>query len=416
MSLQVQYLPLYNDFSQHNQWDQFASPSDDFITPLSRRAADFSIQERDKSLWDAAHQITLFVAKIIIFPWGLYCLARYTVQRIAMLPLYPLQSRIVQFFAPVISEQALNAKRQKEAAILSRNGFIVRDVSLEKNGVRYSGLLMGHRDTITNGKWALQATGNGEPIEYAAVEIAEIYNGMEFNTLMINGPAVGRSEGQATPDSMGDAQEVGISFIETALKADKMVIAGRSLGGAAIGQAILKHEFKDDVDYLVIQQMTFDRTSNISGRFLKDVIKLESEAIMFFGNIIDYLPGCSPNGTQICGPTIQHIFTKIILPLVSAIIKWSGCEMVNAEASRKLQALGIKEVIVQASHRDIPDDELPDADDFITDGMISAEASHGRGLICDGVTDNKVFLCLPHAHHMTNNAIWASIGIILDMS
>ncbi|NGX34380.1 MAG: hypothetical protein K1060chlam1_00733 [Candidatus Anoxychlamydiales bacterium] len=350
----------------------------DFTKPLSKRLADFSIQ--DKTKWQKlAKKVIVLTLKIVIFPWGIYELARYIVQRLVMIPLYPAQSRIVRFFIRKlmpISEKDLDLFRKQIAIRMNEQGFLVRHVALEKNGVRYSGMLIGHKDTIANGKWALQATGNLELIEHSAENIAKIYKDFQVNTLLINGPAVGKSEGRATPESMGDAQEVGLSFLENALKANKIVIAGRSLGGASVGQAISKHEFKKDVKYLVVRQMTFDRASNI------------------------------------CGKTVRN-WSPRLGSFVKKVVKWSGCEMDSLAASKKLQELGIKEIIVQATQREIKSHELPKKDDFMTDGPILAHASLGYRLIKEKVVDNKVFLGLENAEHMTDSAILAARDEIL---
>ena len=152
---------------------------------------------------------------------------RYILQRMVMTSLYPAQSRIFKYLFPVLSAEKLNLFKEKKLKKLDEN-WIYQDVILEKNGTRYHGILIGCKDTINNRKWVLQATGNAEPI-------AKIYKEYDYNTLMINGPCVGNSQGQATPKSMGDAQQVGISFLEKFVEAKNIVIAGRSLGGAVIG-------------------------------------------------------------------------------------------------------------------------------------------------------------------------------------
>ncbi|HEV3270374.1 MAG TPA: hypothetical protein VGZ69_07005 [Candidatus Rhabdochlamydia sp.] len=148
---------------------------------------------------------------------------------------------------------------------------------------------------------------------------------------MINGPCVGNSQGQATPKSMGDAQQVGISFLEKFVEAKNIVIAGRSLGGAAIGQAILQHEFKKDVNYLVVSQMSFDKASNI------------------------------------CGKTISTLSPRLGW-FVEKLIQLVGCEMDAVAAAKKLQKLEIVQVVVQASNQEIPSGKLPRLEDFQADG------------------------------------------------
>jgi hypothetical protein len=138
-----------------------------------------------------------------------------------------------------------------------------------------------------------------------------------------------------------------------------------------MGQAILQHDFKKDVDYLVVRQMTFDTSSNI------------------------------------CGKVIGRIFPSLERR-VAALVKWAGVEMDSVAASRKLQQLGITEVVVQASSREVKPGTIPAVTDFKTDGPIIAEASLGYRLVKEGITDHKVFHCLPHADHMTDASISAA--------
>ncbi|MCF7852736.1 MAG: hypothetical protein K9M07_05810 [Simkaniaceae bacterium] len=301
-----------------------------------------------------------------------YKAVRYIVQRTIMFPLYPAQNSLFRFI-PAFSTYRLNQRRIEVINRLSETDYIVREVCLQKNGIRYSGLLIGHKSTINNGKWALQATGNAEPIEHSALDFAEMYVEMKCNLLLINGPYVGKSEGMATPKTMGEAQEVGITFLESAIKAKKIIIAGRSLGGAAVGQAILQHEFKDDIKYLVVRQMTFDRASHIGA---------------------------------------QHTAKLLPQETVKNIIKWAGCEMDLVEASKLLSKKGIKEIIVQCTKESwSPEDK----EDFMTDGPIIDKASLGYALMNEGVTENKIFKGLPRFGHMTPAAIVIAGDEIQDL-
>lgn len=173
----------------------------------------------------------------------------------------------------------------------------------------YSALKVSHTDNKKG--WVLQATGNGEPIEDSAEFFANTYKYMGFNVLLVNGPGAGRSGGHATPATMGDAQLAGIYYLDKVVEAKAIIIAGRSLGGAAVGQAILRYPFKADnaQKFIVIRQMSFSDTTAVSQGVLK------------------------------AGP----IFKRII----SFMIWWTGLEMDSVAVSKRLEELGIHEVIVQ---------------------------------------------------------------------
>ena len=183
---------------------------------IAPKGVDFSVSGPVESTAKKVGEVAL---KIILFPWGVYCATRWAVQRLIMIPLYPAQSSLVKLFIPQINNKILNiqfrtaaldVKRVKMAEHLSKKGLIIRHVCLEKNGAKLSGLIIAHPDHIQNGKWVLQACGNIQPIEQGTDLVAECYHKEKYNVLLVNNPGVGRSEGTATPDTIGDAQEMGI--------------------------------------------------------------------------------------------------------------------------------------------------------------------------------------------------------------
>jgi len=328
-------------------------------------------QVQDRTWKDRAKEGTLLGLKIALFPWGIYEILRYAAQRLAMIPLYPAQSNFVKKREVSLQSQTLKNRRTQDAQTAAQKGLLYKEVSLEKNGTHYNGVMIGKENTIHNGHWVLQATGNGQPIEPVALEVGEAYlNGLNFNTLLVNGPNVGSSEGHAVPHSMGEAQETALRFLETTMKAKKIAIAGHSLGRAAIGQAILQHEFKpsSELEYAVVSQMAFDRTTNV----VKKVVRGEF-------------------------PRLKHIARKLI--------HWTGLEMDNVESSKKLQRLKIPEIIIQAVD--------PTTDKFQDDGAIPGHGTLGYRLKKEGILTNKTFIGLPNAGHNNTKAyIQATINAL----
>ena len=276
-----------------------------------------------------------------------------------MIPLYPAQSSVAKQLIGKFHPAHLDKIREMDRKEIESQGtHYTREVKIEKNGVSYCGLMMGRKEFLTNGKWILQAMGRNCPIERAARKCRSIYSEAGFNVLMINGPSIGRSQGAATPHSLGEAQEAGICFLETAVKAKQIALAGHSIGGGVIGQAALQHAFRKDVDYLVIRQSTFDRIGNA----VKSYVPFFKEA-------------------------------------AKASIHSNSLEMDNVEASKRLEKLGIKEVIIQTSNRDVKRGGVPQIEDFESDGVIVADASLGYALVKEGVLGHKIFRCLPHLSH-----------------
>ena len=338
--------PIYREYFPENG----QAPAD--WQPFNKYEAmrkDFSVCDfavRENGGWcEKAKTIALIALKIILLPWGLYEAVKALAGRIAMMVVFPAQH--------VFTEELCADQRSHIESVFQHEGlreFVKREVVLEKEGQRYTGVLIGHQGNIGNGKWALFAPGNCTTIEEQVGENIQPYLQAGFNVLMVNGPGVGKSQGLATVDRIGDAQEVGMRFLEEAVRARKIVMAGHSLGGAAIGLAAMKHDFKPDVQYLALRMMTFDRLSSLA--------------------------------------------EKIQSPIAGKALRWFGCEMDSMAASRKFQENGIHEVVIQAEN-----------DEIMTPSSLL------DGLEREGLMENKSGIVVPGASHceLPGEAILAEI-------
>jgi hypothetical protein len=358
--MEIEVNSIYNTLfegTETKDWEAFRSKGPDLVSP---KEIDFSIEGPVET---TAHKVATFALKLILFPWGLYCSAKWLVQRLIMIKIYPVQSSLVKLLVPELRLAALDTKRRQVAEELSKKGFIVRHVWIRNKGTKLSGLVILHPDHAQNGKWVLQACGNFQPIEYGLDFAAEKYHKGGYNALILNNPGVGRSEGTATPESMGEAQEVGITFLETAVKAKQIVLAGYSLGGGAIGQAILRHKFKKGIKYLVIRQMSFDKISSVCKERYKEIVNWE--------------------------------FLK---SFVKPVVEWAGCEMDSVAVSRALQKLKIPETVIQRGDEAAFDD----------DGAIPRHATLAHHLHCEGVLEHKEFIRLANVDHLDGDEIAAA--------
>lgn len=309
---------------------------EEIIGPLSSKKVDYSMP----STWqEKARAITLLVLKILILPWGLIEGVRYLLGRVAMMLLYPAQSALIKKIYSSFRAEYVDALRVKALQNLAKNGYAARHVVLEKAGVRYSGLLVAHSETINSGHWVLQAGGNTMLAEGSIEGLAHHYR----NVLIINGPSVGRSEGVALPAHMGDAQDVGLSFLEEVLKAKRIAFAGLSLGAAAQTKAIMQHTFKASCQYLMIRQMAFDTVSNVAYEFVK-----ERKRSLFWGY------------------------------LAAGIVHFCGLQIDSVEGSKRLRDLNIQEVVFQSCSDDTPS--------FQGDGIIAAPSTLGAALVARNIS------------------------------
>lgn len=338
-----------------NRWSHFNTQPEHVNKPLNTIPVDFSVDSPEKSWTQTAQAIATFVAKIVIFPWGLYELVRFSMQRFIISFLYPIQTVTYK----LLSKGSLDKARKDNVEILQRNDFYVRNVVLAKDGVRYDGLLLGHQDTIENGKWVLRAAENAAHIEDLSVIYHQTYKDFEYNLLLINGPGVGRSGGWATPKTLGEVQELGISFLEQAVKAKTIGLAGRSLGAASLKQAIEQHAFDLNKKYFVTSEMTFDRFTNVAAKI------------------------------------VSSITTTRLESLVKCLIQWAGCEMDSVPGSRKLSELNILEFIIQAGKK------VNEEYETVGDGIIAKEASLSFALEQQNF-NNKYFRYIPEVGHNHN--------------
>lgn len=337
------YHSLFSSKSDFTDLDTFCSKPSELARPSTKSSPDFTIIENQPGSPKKS-----FTSRL-----------SHVIQRFIMFFLYPAQSNFLKKFVKQLNPKQLNEVRPSLQNVM--NNMWVREITIERNGVRYDGLLIGSPKTLQNGRWILQATGNSCPIEMMADIFGQEYLSADFNVLMINGPSVGRSGGHADVRTIGEAQEAGLRFLETTVNAKQIGIAGHSLGASAIGEAILHHNFRNDISYLVVRQYAFDKTSNVVKRIM---------------------------GLPILKPFSKYLVLKADL------------EMDNVLSSRKLAELGIPEVIIQAvDPRKVATAFSLTKDIFASDGVIPAKASLGYRLVKEEVVQNKHFSCVPNGDH-----------------
>lgn len=329
----MKILPIYDRFFRENgisenEWSSFRTDPDskDIVVPS---VVDFEIVQ-EKSNWkERAKAICLLILKFVIFPWIFYEGIKSLVGKIVMWNVLPAQLR---------SNREVDGIRKKLVQSVFKKDVIVRHVSLGKNGIKYRGILVGLKENILNGNWAMLAVGNNIAVEHSLPEEIYPFIAAKFNILLINEPNVGRSEGPATVENMGHSQDVGISFLESAIKAKRIALCGFSIGGASLGKGVLMHTFRENIKYIVVRMMTFDRLSRIA------------ENVMGF--------------------------------IGKGVIHWLDYEMDSVAASKKLMDLGIPEVVIQADKDEV---------------MSGIEL--GTALEKEGILENKEFITVPDSDH-----------------
>lgn len=222
------------------------------------------------------------VVNNLLFPAAALCLGTIVNRKIRPIPVVyasyvvialavrKIVATVIGYVAyPAIVMYSCTQLIQKEAVafdLLKKEGFVTQKISLHKSGVIYDATIIGHSDTIGNGKWSMHALGNVNAMEDCTEDLAKANHPYGANTLLINGPGIGRSGGYPTRYQLGAGFEAGLQFLEKEVKATHIVLEGLSLGGGMMAEAVLAHQFDTSgrVKYLAISKCTFSRLSEIA--------------------------------------------------------------------------------------------------------------------------------------------------------
>ncbi len=224
------------------------------------------------------------------------------------------------YFAITRTQAELEALEEVEVEDIERQRYTVETVILNKSGVSYTAKAITHPTIAGNGNWCLNALGNYDVIEEKMGEIARENFKRNFNTLIINGPAVGKSFlGKLwvfpTRYQFGAGFEAGLQYLET--KAKYIAIRAHSIGNGMVSEAILQHDFKiGSIAYLLISDRTFSRLS-----------------------------------------AIARAFVGVIAPVLFTL---SGAELDGVAAAQKWTDLGLPQIIIQNGIESGTDEIIPD--------------------------------------------------------
>jgi len=252
-----------------------------------------------------------------------------------------------------IDEKRFEEKRKE---FLEKEGYEVKGVALERDGISYQGFLVTKNGSALNqDRWAIQAVGVTGYAQKRIFSMGKAYGERGFNLLIVNPPGVGKSEGKTTGKTLGQAQETGVRFLEH-IGAKKIILAGFSMGGGMMGSAIMQHRFRDDIAYLGLFQMTFSTLSKAAAGLIHGGIKGFSRMIPL-GPIPSYLGGA----------------------IVGLGVRSLGMEMDSVSAVQKLTESNIPVIVVQKSTQRSGWTQFKDVE-FASDWIISKKASLGSGL------------------------------------
>lgn len=231
--------------------------------------------------------------------------ARYAVLALTARKLFSTYIGYLVYPATTKPSCSLRAKEEKAINKLKEEGYITQKITLYKSWAAYDATLIGHANTLANGKWSMHALGNGDTMEECLYSIAsENRRRYGVNTLLINGPSVGSSRSFPTRYQLSAGFEAGFQFLEKKIQATHIIFEGFSLGGGMLSEAALAHEFDlKKVKYLGILNCTFSRLSAIAAAM---VGRLVLPIFYLTGTELDSVVGVE----KLKNLNIQHIIIQ----------------------------------------------------------------------------------------------------------
>lgn len=274
-------------------------------------------------------------------PKKVFDAGKYLFVRAIFAALYPPQNTCLKWLCKGFSASQLKTTLHEAFRALEIQGYVTKEITLEKDGKKFHGAMVGKEETLKNGNWIVQVTGRTSPIETSLQDIAQAYlPATQGNLLMINSPNVGSSEGEMTFGTAGEVQSLALTFLE-GQGAQRIAWVGHSFGATFLAEAIVRHTFQKNVKYTVIRQMAFHRVSQMASAFTS----------------------CS---------------------VVGAVVRGAGIDTDECAASRVLAHNGVSDYILQAS----TNEKLAHRQDFASDGVIPAETCLGAA--CLEIPSSKI--------------------------
>jgi len=160
---------------------------------------------------------------------------------------------------------------------LTSQGWTVEEGLLRKNGRTYKYYYAKHPDNKSN-QIAVFAPGSTTCALDSLSVMGRSAQQLRFNFLIADSPLVDENDGDLTSDTLGEAQDLAISFAESLVLENKkehpeehpkVLVIGHSIGGATTSEGVLQHEqFLTEIDYQFVFYKTLESVSKIAAQIL----------------------------------------------------------------------------------------------------------------------------------------------------
>lgn len=248
----------------------------------------------------------------------------YTIHKVLQVTVGYLLYDSTRYCEIELEEKALAAHQALEG-----KGFEVERVNLFRCGTHYSATKITAPGADKH-KWFLNARGINDTMEQSLEAIAERNKEEGYNTLIINGPSVGRSTGWPTPYQLGAAIEAGMQFLEEN-GAKLIVVDGHSWGAGMTLEGALLHDFnlaiENKIKYLFISDRTFDTFQNVANAVVERFV-------------CKAVANCS-------NERLKNIAKAVIPWIANMLLMTLRFDLNCLEGAKKLNSLGIRHLIIE---------------------------------------------------------------------
>lgn len=313
--------------------------------------------EKTSKVQRIALEIILGILSVVFLPYGIYRLLHL----VGGVPIVPAQIKgpaADKLGIPKVSQTRF--VEQLDERLKTDNSLVAKRISVCVNGKLVDAMIIGKKENINNKKWTLISNPNAVDMKFVAgsrwTHITGLIDTHQTNVLFYDYQGTGSSEGVATRDEIVSAHEAMLQFFEDEEKgigAKEILQIGISIGGGVQGHAMKTHKLKEGVKYVLVKDDSFSKIS------------------------------------------------KVRSPILGGLIKFLGWELSSMTAAKKMEEQGVPEIILQTGNKK---GKRVAAEDVWDDGVISAKASLGCGLLKLKNTWNHKKVILHYGAHATGLA------------
>ncbi|MGR3951880.1 MAG: hypothetical protein QRY74_03075 [Chlamydia sp.] len=257
--------------------------------------------------------------------------------------IHSLVGKIVVPASLSVNKKRCNEIRKK---ITSDSTWKYTPITLKVDGYAIDAMIIKNENQADNkiGRWVLYSHGNSQLYEDQLngeiYEIQRILEVTKSHGIVFNSPGIGNSSGSISRSGMKKAYQAALQFLEdqeNGAKAKQIIGYGYSIGAGVQAEAIKKHQFQQNIDYVFIKSKAFSTLKKAAAGL------------------------------------VSNKFIGMLLSLLVRITGW------NIDTIKSSKMLSVPEIILQTGKYKCQ--KINDTDSIINDGIISKNAALATSIL-----------------------------------